>query len=32
VVSEGTGGERRTWKLSDLLPDGFEPKHLTQAD
>jgi cytidine deaminase len=32
VVSEGTGGERRTWKLSDLLPDGFEPKHLTQAE
>jgi cytidine deaminase len=32
VISEGTGGESRTWKLSDLLPDGFEPKHLTQAE
>jgi len=32
VVAEGTSGERHTWTLSELLPAGFEPKHLTQAD
>ena len=28
VVSEGGNGERRRWKLSDLLVDGFGPKDL----
>jgi cytidine deaminase len=28
VVSEGPDGERRTWRLSDLLPDAFGPRDL----
>jgi cytidine deaminase len=31
VVSEGTSGERTTWTLRDLLPDGFGPKDLEEA-
>ena len=31
VVSEGTNGERTTWTLRDLLPDGFGPKDLEEA-
>lgn len=28
VVSEGAGGERRRWRLSELLVDGFGPEDL----
>jgi homotetrameric cytidine deaminase len=28
VVSEGPDGDRRTWTLSDLLPDAFGPRDL----
>jgi len=28
VVSEGPDGERRTWTLSELLPDAFGPRDL----
>ncbi|MFN2589831.1 MAG: cytidine deaminase [Actinomycetota bacterium] len=31
VVSEGTSGDTRTWRLEELLPEGFEPKHLTST-
>jgi cytidine deaminase len=29
VVSRGTSGERITWRLADLLVDGFGPKNLS---
>ena len=32
VVSAGTGGERRKWLLSDLLPDGFGPENLGKTE
>ena len=28
VLAEGENGERLSWRLSDLLPDGFGSKHL----
>ena len=28
VVSEGSNGERKEWRLSELLPDGFGPENL----
>jgi cytidine deaminase len=28
VVSEGDGGERRMWRLRDLLPDSFGREHV----
>ena len=31
AVAEGTSGERKTWRLSDLLPDGFGPSDLESA-
>jgi cytidine deaminase len=31
VITEGTSGERRTWHLSELLPDGFGPSDLDSA-
>jgi cytidine deaminase len=31
VVSEGTDGERKVWRLSELLPDGFGPSDLESA-
>jgi cytidine deaminase len=31
VVAEGTSGERKTWRLSELLPDGFGPSDLDSA-
>ena len=31
VVSEGTGGERKAWRLGDLLADGFGPNDLEGA-
>lgn len=31
VVSEGTSGRRKTWRLSDLLPDAFGPSDLESA-
>jgi cytidine deaminase len=30
VVSEGPGGERKQWRLSELLPDGFGPQDLEE--
>jgi cytidine deaminase len=31
VVSEGTGGQRKRWRLRDLLIDGFGPTDLEDA-
>jgi cytidine deaminase len=31
VIAEGTSGERRVWRLSELLPDGFGPSDLESA-
>jgi cytidine deaminase len=31
VIAEGALGERRTWRLSELLPDGFGPSDLESA-
>ena len=31
VVSEGTSGERKQWRLSELLVDGFGPSDLESA-
>lgn len=31
VVSEGTRGERKVWRLSELLADGFGPSDLESA-
>ena len=31
IVSEGTTGERKSWRLRDLLPDGFGPTDLEEA-
>jgi cytidine deaminase len=31
VASEGTRGERKVWRLSELLPDGFGPSDLESA-
>lgn len=31
VVSEGTDGERKVWRLSELLADGFGPSDLESA-
>ncbi len=31
VVSEGESGERKTWRLADLLVDGFGPDDLEGA-
>jgi cytidine deaminase len=31
LVSEGSNGERTTWNLSELLPDGFGPSNLEEA-
>jgi cytidine deaminase len=31
VVSEGTNGERKTWRLRDILVDGFGPGNLEGA-
>jgi cytidine deaminase len=31
VVAEGTDGERKTWRLSELLPGGFGPSDLKSA-
>lgn len=31
VVAEGTGGERKVWRLSELLVDGFGPADLESA-
>jgi cytidine deaminase len=31
VIAEGTSRERRTWRLSELLPDGFGPSDLESA-
>jgi cytidine deaminase len=31
VVAEGTSGERKTWRLSELLSDGFGPSDLDSA-
>jgi len=31
IVSEGTNGERTTWRLRDLLPEGFGPTDLEEA-
>lgn len=31
VVSEGSNGERKEWRLSELLPDGFGPEDLEGA-
>ena len=28
VISEGTGGERKAWRLRDILVDGFGPADL----
>jgi cytidine deaminase len=28
IVSEGSNGERKEWRLSELLPDGFRPEDL----
>jgi cytidine deaminase len=28
VLAQGADGERRSWRLSELLPDGFGSKHL----
>jgi cytidine deaminase len=32
IVSEGRNGERREWRLSELLVDGFGAKDLSGAD
>ena len=32
VVSEGTGGERKEWRLRELLADGFGPESLGRAE
>jgi cytidine deaminase len=32
IVSEGRDGERKRWRLSDLLVDGFGPADLESAD
>lgn len=32
VVSEGSNGKRKEWRLSELLVDGFGPKDLSGAD
>lgn len=31
VISEAAGGERRAWRLSELLADGFGPDDLAAA-
>lgn len=31
VVSEGSGGAARRWRLTDLLPDAFGPSNLEGA-
>jgi cytidine deaminase len=31
VASEGTGGNRKVWRLSELLVDGFGPSDLESA-
>jgi cytidine deaminase len=31
VISEGTGGDRRSWRLADLLAEGFGPADLASA-
>jgi cytidine deaminase len=31
VISEGMSGDRKTWRLSELLQDGFGPAHLFSA-
>jgi cytidine deaminase len=31
VICEGTSGERKTWRLSELLRDGFGPADLASA-
>jgi cytidine deaminase len=31
VIGEGLGGERKTWRLADLLRDGFGPSDLASA-
>jgi cytidine deaminase len=31
VISEGLEGERKTWRLADLLSDGFGPGDLASA-
>jgi cytidine deaminase len=31
VIAEGISGERRTWRMSELLPDGFGPSDLEGA-
>jgi cytidine deaminase len=30
VASQGKDGERKTWRLEDLLVDGFGPSHLRE--
>ena len=32
VISEGTGGDRRSWPLADLLVEGFGPADLASAE
>ena len=32
VISEGTGGDRRSWRLADLLVEGFGPADLASAE
>jgi cytidine deaminase len=31
VVSQGSGGAARRWRLTDLLPDAFGPSNLEEA-